>query len=109
MRHRRLTSFAAALAVAASCTSRDARTDGARSGSTPTDSAVAASSISWFDGAAPLLLAPAHSNDRALVVQADSLAPDLEEGAIEDPGSLLRLDGSATSVRVAFSSGSEGR
>jgi len=109
MRPRRLTLFTAILALVASCTSRDAASDGSRAGTSAGDSTWFASSVPWFDGTIPLLLVPAHSNDRALVVQADSLAPDLEEGAIEDPGSLLRLDGSATSVSVAFSSGSEGR
>jgi hypothetical protein len=66
------------------------------------------SRVSWFDGAAPLLLVPAHSNDRALVVSADSLAPDLEDGDLQDAGSLVRLDGSISPVRVSLSSGSEG-
>jgi hypothetical protein len=108
MRHRRLTLLLLASAVAASCTSNDAGTDGSRAGATTTDSAASAPTIAWFDGAAPLLLAPAHTNDRALVVLADSLAPDFEEGALQDSGSLVRLDGSVTSVRVTVSSGTEG-
>jgi len=72
------------------------------------DSSQRVSSVPWFDGTAPLLLAPAHSNDRALVVSADSLAPDLEDGALQQPGTLVRLDGSLSSVRVSLSSGSEG-
>ena len=105
---RRLTILVAILALAVSCTSRDAGNEGSRSGTSPTDSTEAASSVAWFDGTAPLLLVPAHSNDRALVVLADSLAPDPEDGALEQPGSLIRLDGSAAPVRVSLSSSSEG-
>lgn len=54
------------------------------------------------------MLAPAHSNDRALVVTADSLAPDLEDGALREAGTLARLDGSIVPVRVSISSSSEG-
>jgi hypothetical protein len=108
MRHRRLTLLASASAVAASCTSNDAGTAGSRAGAATTDSVVPVATVAWFDGAAPLLLAPAHTNDRALVVLADSLAPDLEEGALQDSGSLIRLDGSVASVRVTVTSGSEG-
>ena len=108
MRHRRLTILASACALAASCTSNDAGTAGSRARDTATDSAVPAATVPWFDGTAPLLLAPAHTNDRALVVLADSLAPDLEEGALQDSGSLVRLDGSVTAVRVSVTSGGEG-
>src|SRR6185503_2711928 len=106
MRHRRLTFLATVFAVAA-CTSRDSGTAGSRSRGAVADSSKSVSTVSWFDGAAPLLLAPAHSNDRALVVGADSLAPDLEEGVLQQPGTLIRLDGSVSSVRVSISSGSE--
>jgi hypothetical protein len=108
MRHRRLTPFTAALAVAISCTSRDSGTAGSRSRGASADSVSRVSTVPWFDGTAPFLLAPAHSNDRALVVAADSLAPDLEDGSLEDAGTLVRLDGSVSSVRVSLSSGSEG-
>jgi hypothetical protein len=108
MRSRRLTSLAASLVFVTACTSRDAASDASRAGSTAVDSSVQASAVPWFEGVAPILLAPAHSNDRALVVAADSLAPDLEDGALEEPATLVRLDGSATAVRVALSSGSEG-
>lgn len=108
MRHRRLTLFAAASAVAISCSSNDAGTARSRSGGASTDSAGAASSVAWFDGTAPLLLAPAHSNDRALVVLADSLASDLEDGALQESGTLIQLSGSISTVRVSISSGSEG-
>jgi hypothetical protein len=64
--------------------------------------------IAWFDGVEPLLLAPAHSNDRALVVAADSAAPDLEDGALRPPGTLVRLDGTTAPVSVSLSSSSEG-
>jgi hypothetical protein len=107
MRHRRLTFLFAAFAVA-SCTSGDSGTAGSRSATVSTDSSPPPSTVSWFDGTVPLLLVPAHSNDRALVVSVDSLAPDLEDGALTEPGTLIRLDGSTSSVRVAISSGSEG-
>jgi hypothetical protein len=108
MRPRRLTSLAA-LVLAASCTSRDAGTTRARSGdSSAPDSAAAPATIAWFDSVAPLILAPAHSNDRALVVAADSLAAPLEEGTLQQPGTLVHLDGSTEPVRVSLSSGSEG-
>ena len=108
MRHRRLTLIAAASAVTASCTSNDAGTARSRATGAATDSVVAPTTISWFDGAAPLLLAPAHSNDRALVVLADSMADDLEDGALAQPGTLIQLDGTSSVVRVTLSSGSEG-
>jgi hypothetical protein len=108
MRHRRLTFFIAATAVTVSCTSNDAGTARSRSSGAPTDSTRPTASSSWFDGALPLILAPAHSNDRALVVLADSAAPDLEDGAVQDPGTLIQLNGSVVSVRVSLSSGSEG-
>lgn len=107
MRLRRLTFLPAALAVAASCNSRDAGSGSARSTGTP-DSTPATAPFVWFDGVEPLLLAPAHSNDRALVVAADSLAPDLEDGALKQPGTLVRLDGSTVPVSVSISSSSEG-
>ena len=100
--------FAAPLMVAAACTSRDAAPDGSRTGTTPTDSSTPPATVPWFDGVAPILLAPAHSNDRALVVAADSMAPDLEDGSLAEPATLIALDGSARTVRVALSSGSEG-
>jgi hypothetical protein len=108
MRLRRLTFFVATLSLAASCSSKDAASDGSRSGAASDDSTESESPIVWFDGTAPLLLVPAHSNDRALVVLADSLAEDPEDGALEQSGSLIRLDGSASTVRVSLSSGSEG-
>jgi hypothetical protein len=107
MRLRRLTFLPTALAVAASCNSRDAGSGAARSSGGP-DSAAGATPVAWFDGAEPLLLAPAHSNDRALVVAADSLAPDLEDGALRQPGTLVRLDGSTTPIGVSISATSEG-
>lgn len=107
MRSRRLTTLAA-LALAASCSSRDASTTSSGSGKAPVDTAAAKPTIAWFDSVAPLLLAPAHSSDRALVVTADSLAPQLEDGALEQPGTLVRLDGTTAAVRVSLSSGSEG-
>jgi hypothetical protein len=109
MRHRRLKSLATALAAAFSaCTSRDAASSGASSRNTAVDSAAHASAVQWFDGVEPLLLVPAHSNDRALVVQADSTAPDLEDGTLSEPGTLVRLDGSVEPTKVAVSSASEG-
>lgn len=109
MDHRRLTLFAITLAAAASCTSRDANDGGSQSSQSPVDSGtVPTDTIPWFDGAAPLLLVPAQSNDRALIVAADSLAADMEEGPIEQPGTLIRLDGSTIPVRVTVGSGGEG-
>ena len=108
MRLRRLTLFAATFCLAASCSSPDAASDGSRSGVSTDDSTESASAVAWFDGTAPMLLVPAHSNDRALVVLADSLASDPEDGSLEQPGSLIRLDGSVSTVRVSLSSGSEG-
>lgn len=107
MRPRRLTFIPAALAIAASCNSRDAGSGAARS-SGGSDSAARTTPVAWFDGVEPLLLAPAHSNDRALVVTADSLAPDLEDGALRQPGTLVRLDGSTVPISVSISSSSEG-
>jgi hypothetical protein len=107
MRFRRLTPITLILAVAAACTSRDAGSGPARSRGGPDDTARA-STVAWFDSIQPFILAPAHSNDRALVVAADSLAPDLEEGALNRSASLVRLDGSVSSVSVSISSSSEG-
>jgi hypothetical protein len=104
---RRLTFLPAALAVAASCNSRDAGSGAVRSGAS-TATAGRGAAVVWFDGVEPLLLAPAHSNDRALVVAADSTAPDLEDGALRPPGTLVRLDGTTVPVRVSISSSSEG-
>jgi hypothetical protein len=64
--------------------------------------------VPWFDGVAPVLLVPAHSDDRALVVPADSLATDLEDGPLEELASLFRLDGSVSNARIALSSTTEG-
>lgn len=109
MRHRRLTILVAALAAATvSCTSGDAGSGTSRSGATPSDSTSATPVVRWFDGVRPMLLVPAHSNDRALVVLADSLAPDLEDGGLTEPATLVRLDGTLAPVRVSLSSGSEG-
>jgi hypothetical protein len=64
--------------------------------------------VPWFDGVAPILLVPAHSDDRALVVAADSQATDLEDGPLEEPATLFRLDGSVSTARIALSSTTEG-
>jgi hypothetical protein len=106
MRPRRLTPFLAAFAVA--CTSGDNASDASRARTTAVDTVHQGSEVPWFDGVAPLLLAPAHSNDRALVIAADSMAEDLEDGSLGEPATLVRLDGSTSSVRVSLSSGSEG-
>lgn len=106
MRLRRLYSLAA-LAAAASCNSRDAGSGNPRSRPT-TDSLPPAAPVTWFDDVEPMILAPSHSNDRALVVAADSLAPDLEDGALRPPGTLVRLDGTTIPVQVSISSSSEG-
>jgi hypothetical protein len=108
MRHWRLTVLVAASAAVASCGSNDASPSKSRAAGTPTDTAKPTSTVSWFDGNTPLLLAPAHSNDRALVVLADSLAPDPEEGPVQESGTLVRLDGSTAPVQVTLSSGTEG-
>jgi hypothetical protein len=108
MRHRRLTFLVAASAAAASCSSDEASTSGSSTSAKSSDTATVVSAVPWFVGTAPLLLAPAHSNDRALVVLADSLAPDLEDGPLQEAGTLIRLDGSVSPVKVALSSGSEG-
>lgn len=108
MRHRRLTSIAAASAVVISCTSDSGDSARVRSGSAAVDSTAPAPKIAWYDGTAPLILAPAHSNDRALVVLADSLASAPADGDLQETGTLIQLDGSVVSVRVSISSGSEG-
>ena len=108
MRQRRLMPLATAVFLAASCTSKDAGTAGSRGEAAPGDSVVERPRLSWFDGTEPLLLAPAHSNDRALVVMADSLAPDLDDGPLQLPGTLVRLDGTLLPVGISISAGSEG-
>lgn len=108
MTHRRLRVLAG-LALAASCSSRDAADGRATAGRSPGDTLPgAASPTPWFDGALPVLLVPAHSNDRALVVTADSSAADYEEGPLDQPASLFRLDGSSVAARVVVSEGTEG-
>lgn len=107
MRPRRLTCLVAALTIAASCSSRDA-TDDAPPAAVSGDSAVAESAVPWFEGAAPLLLVPADSSGRALVVLADSQASDLEDGVLAQPAALVGLDGSVSRVRVSLSSEGEG-
>jgi hypothetical protein len=69
---------------------------------------VAESAVPWFEGVAPLLLVPADSSGRALVVLADSQASDLDDGLLEQPASLIRLDGSVARVNVSLSSETEG-
>lgn len=109
MSHRRRTTFVACLALGASCSSGDSTPDRASSAPERSDSAiVVAAGTPWFADAIPLLLVPAHSNDRALMIPADSSSPDPEEGTLERPASLFRLDGSRISARVAVSAGSEG-
>jgi hypothetical protein len=86
---------------------------GDRSGSTsgagrPSDSASVTHAIAdWPAGAKPLLLVPAHSNDRALVIVADSTGPQLEEGVLGD-ASLLQLSGSRLPAKVTVGTGTEG-
>ena len=108
MRPRRLTSFVTVLVLAASCTSREATPDGSRAGTSAPDSAESATAVPWFDGVAPILLVPAHADDRALVVAADSLVTDLEDGPLEESATLFRLDGSVATARIALSSTTEG-
>jgi hypothetical protein len=106
MRPPRLMPLIAALAAAGSCTSRETGSGTARAGAS--GDATGTPSVVWFDGMEPMILTPAHSNDRAVIVAADSLAPDLEEGDLAQPGALVRLDGTVTPVRVAVSGSSEG-
>jgi hypothetical protein len=106
MRLRRLTPILSAFAVA--CTSGDTASDASRARTVSVDTAHQGARVPWFENVAPLLLAPAHSNDRALVIAADSLAEDLEDGSLAEPVTLVRLDGSTSAVRVSLSSGSEG-
>ena len=108
MRPRRLTSFVTVLVLAVSCTSREATPDGSRAGTAAPDSSGSAITIPWFDGVAPILLVPAHADDRALVVAADSLATDLEDGPLEESATLFGLDGSVSTARIALSSTTEG-
>jgi hypothetical protein len=109
MSHRRRTTLVACLALGASCTSGDSTPDRAASSPSRADSAtVTAGGIPWFPDADLLLLVPAHSNDRALVIPADSTSPDPEEGPLQRPATLFRLDGSSISARLALSAGSEG-
>ena len=55
-----------------------------------------------------MLLVPAHSSDRSMVVMADSLDESLGEGQLAAAGTLLRLDGSTSTVAVSVSQGAEG-
>lgn len=109
MGHRRRTTFVACLALGVSCTSGDSTPDRASSAPETSDSAIVVpGGARWFADAVPLLLVPAHSNDRALVVPADSTSPDPEEGVLERSATFYRLDGSTIPARVAVSAGSEG-
>jgi hypothetical protein len=107
MSHRRLTIVAAGLALAGACSSGDSDAGRAQRTEAPPDSARVVVSQWWFDGALPLVLVPAHSNDRALVIQADSSAADPEERTL-DLATLFRLDGSSVPVRAVVTAGSEG-
>lgn len=107
MRRPRLTVLVAALAFAAACDSGDGAS-GRPPGTPAGDSVAAPGAITWLDDVEPMILAPTQANERGLVVGADSLAPDLDDGALERTGSLFRLDGSIVSVRVSLNSDSEG-
>jgi hypothetical protein len=110
MGNRRLTflSLGFVLAVAA-CRDDDARTASttATASQKPPRGTSPRETISWFEGAEPLLLVPAHSSDRATVALADSTAVEDREGALTDSGTFLRLDGTSISARVALTRGSE--
>jgi hypothetical protein len=108
MRPRRLTPVVAALIIAASCSSRDATPDGAPSEATVRDSTPPAPTVPWFDGTEPLLLAPAEGAGHALVVSADSMAPDPEDGDLPQIATVIRLDGSMDTSRVRLGSSAEG-
>jgi hypothetical protein len=108
MRPRRLTSLVAAVTIIASCTSGDASSNGTPSGAAAGDTARPESAVPWFPGVEPMLLAPGEGAERALVVAADSLAPDLEDGELATPVTLVRLDGTTAAATVTLSSSSEG-
>jgi hypothetical protein len=88
--------------------SRGDRTGGSRDSGKSSDSLAAArSTANWVAGARPMILVPAHSNDRALVVLADSTGPQMEEGVLGD-AELLQLGGGVLPVRVTVGTGTEG-
>jgi hypothetical protein len=105
MAQRRLGLLCTAILTATACSSGDVKDRRSGAGQSAVDStAGATATVPWFDGTLPMILVPAHSNDRAFVLMADSLAPDLGEGTLEQDGRLIRLDGSIASVRVAVGS-----
>lgn len=106
MAQRRLGYLCTAFITATACSSGDVKDPRSGTGHTAVDSSVGASeTVPWFAGSMPVLLVPAHSNDRAFLVTVDSLADDPGEGSLEQNGRLVRLDGSVAEVRVAVGSG----
>lgn len=107
---RRLTllSIGSTLALMACGAGDDASSSAARSGVGVDTIATAASNVQWFPGSAPMLLLPAHSADRSLVVMADSSAEEPVDGVLGASGTLIRLDGSSSTVRVSIAQGPEG-
>ena len=105
MRALRLLPVVAALVAA--CGDSGGKQESRAAGNSADTSTARASTVPWFAGALPLLLVPAHSNDRALVIQADTLMPAPDEGRLDPDGKLFLLDGTALPVRVTVGSVAE--
>jgi hypothetical protein len=70
--------------------------------------AQGASTVSWFRGAAPLLLAPGRTPDRSLIALADTDQVEPEGALLDSNATFVRLDGTLVKGRVAITQSAEG-
>lgn len=96
-------------ALISACRSSDNRSDvhGRSSGAGP-GLAGSSPAVAWFEGTAPLLLAPGRSPDRSLIALADTTAEDPESALLDSNATFVRLDGTRSAGRVAITQTAEG-
>jgi hypothetical protein len=99
-----------ALGLVAGCRAGDkpsASTGGSNDGGR-SSTGGAARSVQWFRGAAPVLLAPGRTPDRALIVMADTDEVEPEGALLDSNATFLRMDGTTAAGRVAITQSAEG-
>jgi hypothetical protein len=96
-----------AIAVLGGCRSADKSSSPSRSGNGP-GTTERTNTVSWFRGAAPLLLAPGRTPDRSLIALADTDQVEPEGALLDSNATFVRLDGTLLKGRVAITQSAEG-
>jgi hypothetical protein len=95
------------LGASAGCRS-DASSNTSRAAGDGGSSTTTDRSVTWFKGAAPLLLAPDRTPDRSLIALADTALAEPEGALLDSNATFVRLDGTTAKGRVAITQSAEG-